>query len=420
MAKRTFYGWWVAWSGFLALVVVMGLVNGTFAVFFEFLEEGEGWSRGWISTGFAAYVATAGLISPLIGWLIDRFGARAVMAAGSVVVAACLVVLSQMRDLQHFILTMVALGVGTTAVSFIPVQKLVATWFVAARGTAMGLAMAGGPLGAAVTPYLARWMFPEIGWRASYAVYGLALVLLLAPLILFVIRNRPSDLGLLPDGTATEAATPAAGESEAEAPAGALSLKRALLSPTFIFFCFVGLLTALGSGAPPLHFFVFARDRGFDLTSAATVISIFSVASVLGSLLFGWLAGLLDKRITIALVNILAAASIGAMLIPWQPWLLFAAVGLFGICWGALFVVWPMLLSEVFGVRIFAALMGVITVPITLGWAAAPILAGIDHDVNGNYLLSFGGLALLIAAAGVLIASVRPLPEAAELDCGDL
>ena len=412
MAKRIFYGWWVAWGGFMALVVVMGLVNGTFAVFFDFLEDGEGWSRGWISTGFAAYVATAGLISPLIGWLIDRFGARAVMAAGSVAVAACLVVLSQMRDLQHYILTMVALGAGTTAVSFIPVQKLVATWFVAARGTAMGLAMAGGPLGAAATPYLARWMFPEIGWRASYAVYGLALVLLLAPLILFLIRNRPSDLGLEPDGAAGEAA--AAEETGAEATAGELSLKGALLSPAFIFFCFVGLLTALGSGAPPLHFFVFARDRGLDLTSAATVISIFSVASVLGSLLFGWLAGQIDKRLTIALVNVLAAASIGAMLIPWQPWLLFAAVGVFGICWGALFVVWPMLLSEVFGVRIFAALMGAITVPITLGWAAAPILAGIDYDVNGSYLLSFGGLALLIAAAGVLIAIVRPAPPAAE------
>ena len=405
MAKRIFYGWWVAWGGFMALVVVMGLVNGTFAVFFDFLEDGEGWSRGWISTGFAAYVATAGLISPLIGWLIDRFGARAVMAAGSVAVAACLVVLSQMRDLQHFILTMVALGAGTTAVSFIPVQKLVATWFVAARGTAMGLAMAGGPLGAAATPYLARWMFPEIGWRASYAVYGLALVLLLAPLILFLIRNRPSDLGLEPDGAAGEAA--AAEETGAEATAGELSLKGALLSPAFIFFCFVGLLTALGSGAPPLHFFVFARDRGLDLTSAATVISIFSVASVLGSLLFGWLAGQIDKRLTIALVNVLAAASIGAMLVPWQPWLLFAAVGLFGICWGALFVVWPMLLSEVFGVRIFAALMGAITVPITLGWAAAPILAGIDYDVNGSYLLSFGGLALLIAGAGVMMVLFR-------------
>ena len=401
-----FRGWWVAIAGFLALVFTMGSLGGALPILNSTLEEELLWSRDSIAIGFAFFLIGAGVFSPLTGLLVERFGPRAVMSLGTTMLIVFVALLSMMQDYVQFLAIMCGVGAATVLVSIVPVQKLVTEWFVQSRGAAMGLAMAGGPLGTAIMAIVTSWLFPAVGFRTAFLIYAAFLAVTMIPLLLLMIRNTPASVGLKPLGAG---AVEAEGESE-EKPAGGPGLVKSLLSPAFIFLFFLVLLSSLGTGAPPVHFAFLAKDQGFDLTAAAIVVAVFAAGNVLGTLFFGWLADRANKRAVISAVNILGAIAVATMLIYGMLPLLLAAAFAFGLCWGALFALWPVFLSDQFGTGNFAALMGIVSLAVVVGWAVAPIVAGLDSGANGSYNLSFGIFAGMLALGGILIALVRLKP----------
>jgi len=285
-----FRGWWVAAAGFMVLVITMGSLGGAMPIFNSTLEEEVGWSRDSIAIGFAFFLLGAGICSPLTGIFVERIGARAVMSVGTAALIVFVVLLASMQDYVQFVLIMLGLGAATVAVSIVPVQKLVTEWFVAARGAAMGLAMAGGPLGTAIMAIVASLLMPTVGWRNTFLIYALFVTLVMIPLLFAAIRNRPSSLGLSPLGEEPAGSEPYDPVDKDSGDPRGPSLLRSLRSPAFIFLFFVVLLSSLGTGAPPVHFAFLAKDQGFDLTAAAVVVATFAAGNVLGTLFFGWLA----------------------------------------------------------------------------------------------------------------------------------
>ena len=401
-----FRGWWVTIAGFLALVFTMGSLGGALPILNSTLEEELAWSRDSIAIGFAFFLLGAGVFSPLTGLLVERFGPRAVMSLGTAMLIVFVALLSMMQDYTQFLAIMCGVGAATVLVSIVPVQKLVTEWFVASRGAAMGLAMAGGPLGTAVMAILTSWLFPAVGFRSAFLIYAVFLAVTMIPLLIFMIRNTPASVGLKPLGVKADEADADAGEK----PTGGPGLVKSLLSPAFIFLFFLVLLSSLGTGAPPVHFAFLAKDQGFDLTKAAIVVAFFAAGNVLGTLFFGWLADRANKRAVISVVNILGAIAVGTMLIYGMLPLLLTTAFAFGLCWGALMALWPVFLSDQFGTANFAGLMGIVSLAVVVGWAVAPIVAGLDSGANGSYNLSFGVFAGMLALGGILIAVVRLKP----------
>jgi MFS family permease len=407
VAKGGIYrGWWVVIAGFLALFISLGSLGGALPIFNATLEKEIGWDRGLLAIGYACFLFGAGVASPLTGLFVERLGSRKIMSIGATGMIVFVLLMAMIQDLVQFYVVMFCMGTTLAAVSMVPVQKMVTEWFIASRGAAMGLAMAGAPLGTAVMAIVASMLIPAAGWRTSFYLYAAALLIVMAPMLIWVIRNRPRDVGLLPLGATPKMEGAEQGDPD-DTPAGP-GLAHTLLSPGFIFVLFIVLLSSLGTGAPPVHFAFLAQDQGFDLGTAAIVVAVFASGNVLGTLFFGWLADRANKRLVISFVNVLGGLAVWTMLIYGNLPLLLVAAFAFGLAWGSLFALWPVLLAERFGNVNFAVLMGVLSLAVIFGWAIAPVAAGIDFVANGSYNLSFGTLATLMILAGLLIAVIKP------------
>jgi MFS family permease len=397
-------GWWVVIAGFLVLFITLGSLGGALPIFNATLEKEVGWDRGLLAIGYACFLIGAGIASPITGLLVEKWGARKVMSIGATAMIVFVMLMALMQDLIQFYVIMFWMGTTVAAVSMVPVQKLVTDWFISSRGAAMGVAMAGSPLGTAVMAIAASKLFPTAGWRTSFLLYAAALFIIMVPMLIWVLRNRPNDVGLVPLGAAPKTE----GSPDADAATAAPGIAKTLMSPGFIFVFFIVLLSSLGTGAPPVHFAFLTQDQGFDLGVAAIVVAVFAAGNVLGTLFFGWLADRANKRLVISFVNLLGGLAAWAMLIYGMLPLLLAAAFAFGLAWGSLFALWPVLLAERFGSVNFAVLIGVISLAVIFGWAIAPVIAGIDFVVNKSYTLSFGILGALMIIAGLLIGVFKP------------
>jgi MFS family permease len=404
---RVFYGWRVAVAGLVALAVTMGSLGGALPIFNKTLQEEMGWELIWIVAAFVAFLIGAGVCSPIVGILVERLGSRVVILAGTLVMAVCVLLLSGMQEIIHYISIMAVLGGSIAAVSIVPVQKLVTNWFESSRGFAMGLAMSGGPLGTAVMAIAIGLLMPAVGWRFTFLIYVALLLLVMLPLLALVIRNRPDEMGMSALGAGSLDADIDSYAAGAAEPAAEVGLLKTLLSPAFLFLILLVLLSSLGTGAPPVHFAFLAGDQGFDKLIQGVVVAFFAGGNIVGTLLFGWLSDRLSKRKVIGAVNLLGAVSVAAMLVYGQLWLLISAALLFGLCWGGLFALWPVFLSERFGTRNFATLMGIVSIAVIIGWALAPLLAAIEHDAAKGYTITFSVFAASLALSGLLILMFR-------------
>lgn len=401
-----FYGWHVAVAGTLVLFLTIGSLGGALPIFNKTLEEKEGWDLFWIVMGFVAFLLGAGVGSPVVGILVERFGPRRVMSVGTSLMAISVLLMAAMQNTVHYLAIMLFLGIAVAATSIVPVQKLITNWFVANRGAAMGVAMSGGPIGTAIMAIVISLLMPAVGWRITFIIYVILLLLLMTPLLLITIRNKPKDIGM--DALGVDQSTLFTTEAEEDAEQDQTSnLLKTVFSPGFLFLVFIVLLCSLGTGAPPVHFAFIAGDQGFREVLVGIVIAVFAVGNIIGTLFFGWLADRMNKSLVIGAVSLLASISVAAMLIYGFYWLLLTAALIFGLCWGGLFALWPTLLAERFGTRNFAALMGIVSVAVIIGWAVAPLIAAIERSATGAYTFSLGGFAMLLFVAAVLITFFR-------------
>ncbi len=407
--RKIFRGWWVTIAGCLALFLTLGTLGGAMPIFNATLENELGWDRGWLAFGYACFLIGAGVCSPLVGVLVQKLGSRKMMTIGCLEMILCVALIALMQNFVQFILIMFFMGCGLVAASMVPVQKMVTEWFITSRGAAMGLAMAGAPLGTAVAAIVTSQIFPIVGWRNSFLLYAAVFFIIIVPMLIWVIRNKPQDVGLKPLGYKPEPATADGHPTDDATPAGPGPLQT-IVSPGFLFVLFIVFLSSLGTGAPPVHFAFLTQDQGFDLGMAAIVVAVFAIGNTSGTLFFGWLADRANKRLVICCVNIIGAISIWTMLIYGFLPLLLVAAFCFGLAWGSLFALWPVLLAERFGNANFAVLMGVLSVAVVFGWAIAPVIAGFDFVANNSYYLSFGILGFLMLFAGILIGLIRPQP----------
>ncbi len=403
-----YYGWWIVAASFSILLVTVGIGLYGPPVFLVPLQDHFGWSRAAIAGGSALAALTAGSASPLVGFLVDRHGARKVMAVGALVMGTGFCLLSSVQSLWQLYALNVIAALGIACVAWLPNQALISNWFTRKRGQAMGLTLAGIGFGGLAMPPLASFLIEEFGWRVAFASLGSMVLLIVFSVVLAVVRSRPEDIGLLPDGEPMNPGetSETAAQASPEAATG-LSLGESVRTGAFWILCLGHALWTFGSMAQVAHLPAFLTDQGFESQQAARYLAFAIGLSVIGRMSFGMLADRYTKRWLISaalLLHVLATLclfrvhSFGAL----PGFVLLFGVGIGG---GAVLV--PLLIGEYFGLRAFGMVLGVVSISATLGAAIGPVLAGRIFDVTGSYELAFTLHVISFSAGAVVFCFLR-------------
>ena len=381
---RIYPGWLVVAAAFCGVMVSFGsLLVFTFGIFLKPLSREFGWSRESISTAFGVAAMTVAVCSPVLGRLLDRYGARRVVLSCMAVFGLAFGSLSFLTpSLIHLYATFFVLGVvgnGTTQMGY---SRAVSSWFTDKRGFALALVVAGVGVGSMLFPWLAQRVIDAHGWRVAYQVLGALVLVMGIPLTALFVRERPGGDGKPADGA---------------------SVREGLGSRAFWLLVAVLFLSSIAVNGAITHLSPLLTDRGISSEHAALAVSVLGAASLTGRLVTGHL---LDRyfgpRVSFVLlvgvaagILLLATASRGGAAL--------LAAALIGFGLGGEADVTPYLLTRYFGLRMFSTLYGLTWTAYAIAGATGPVLMGKVFDVTESYGPLLTLLSVLTLAAAVLM-----------------
>ena len=395
---RFFHGWIVVAGAFLILFMAYG-TQYAFGVFFAALIDEFGWSRASLSGVFSLYAFSYSAFALVSGRLTDRWGPRAVIAIGGVLLGLGLIAMSRVTALwQPYVCygLVAALGMST---AYVPCNATVAKWFTRRRGLAIGLASAGGSLGTFALPPVAHLLVSRLGWRWAYVVFGVAVLLALNGLAV-LMRRDPETIGLGPDGDAR----PRAGAARPED----WTAGRAMRTRAFWLLFAVFGATWIPVFVPLVHLVPMARGLGVPPLLAATLVSALGASALVGRLLMGSASDRIGRRAALAVsLALQSAAFIGFGLAHELPGLYAAAI-LFGFSYGAGSTLFPAAVADYFGREHAASIAGLLFALAGSMAAWGPLAAGFIYDRAGSYQLAWGLGAGFNALALLVLVFARP------------
>jgi MFS family permease len=389
---RIFYGWWIVASFFLTLFLGAGII-ATHSVFFKPISAEFGWSRTALSAVLSVNLLIGGLSAPFWGRLVDRRGSRAVVPVGVMIVGVSLLLLSTMGTMWQAYLFYMVLAVGGGGMSLVPISSTLSQWFARHRGLAIGVTLAGSGVGGLVMAPLAGLLLEAVGWRGGYRFYALMFLLVAIPVLVLVLRHRPQDMGLLPDGDDPNGAS-AEGDGGLLADAvqaPALNLKAAIKTRTFWLLAVGFMLPMFAGRALMMHLVPIMTDAKVSPGIAAAAFGVILGLSPIGKIAFGYAADRFSKRHIFALCYGIGA--LGMLCLVGLEFIGPVAVGgfilIFGCSYGGGIALAPLLIGECFGTAAIGEIFGVLGLTAMLGGALGPIFAGWTYDTMANYHVAF-------------------------------
>ena len=405
-ARLPFYYGWVVLAALCCVGFArQGAAVATVSIFVEPLTREFGWSRTALSGAVSLGGVLAALLSPAIGPLLDRRGSRLVLCAAVLVNAVVLVLLSFTPSLLVFYVLFCIARMNWAGPFDLGIYAAVNNWFVERRAQAASYAVLAQMAGLVALPLVVQYAIGHGGWRGGWVALGVITLLVgFVPAWLF-IQRRPEDLGLAPDGRRFEKSE-TSGERAAEP---AFSRAQAMRTSAFWLLMAYTVLVYPTQAGISLHQAAHLVERGISPGTAATIVAAFSFMSGLGTIGAGMLARRLPLRFVLALIA--GMLCVGALLMSRVAAAAdgFVAAGIFGFGLGGVLTLLPVAWADYFGRANFGAIRGIALSAQVLAQAAGPMIAGILHDLTGNYRAALYCFAVLaFAAAGVALAARRP------------
>lgn len=399
-----YYGWVIVGIAFVTMAV--GVTARTaFSLLMSPLIDEFHWDRGLVAGAFSfGFLVSAGL-SPIVGRVLDLRGPRIVILCGAIFTAGGLLLAPHIEQPWQLYATLgVLVGGGANMMTYTVHSQFLPNWFVARRALAISIAFAGAGVGAiALLPWLQSIILDQ-GWRAACWTLGLLVLLAVAPPNLLV-RKKPEDLDLLPDGAS---AVPAAGGKQKisnivdpDWAATEWTLKRASRTARFWWIA-IGYFCALAAWyAVQVHQTKYLTEIGYTPIVAAWALGAVSIVGIPGQIILGGLSDRIGRE-PIWTIGCAGFAVCYAILIAMEhapsTLLLYAMVFAQGFFGYALTSVMGPIVAEIFEGPHFGSIFGTITVALIGGGAAGPWFAGMIHDETGSYRLAF---LLIIACCAV-------------------
>lgn len=400
--------WWVAATTGL-IILITGWSTGMPGMLTNPLLDEFGWSRGVIGFAFAVNIILYGLTAPFAAALMDRFGIRRVVGVALAVMVAGTALTVGMTDSWQFVASwglLVGLATGSMALTF--AATVTNRWFVSRRGLVSGVLTSASMFGGMVLMPLLAWIVEQFGWRAGVGAVGLA-ALVLIPMVLFLLRDHPGDLGLKAYGAATYTPTP---------PPSTGAARRALVllgqaAKTARFWLLAGTFAICGgstNGIMMTHFVPAASEHGMPVmvsTSLLLVVGVFNTVGAAGS---GWLTDRFSERWL--LVTYYSLRGVSLLLLPLlMSSTVHAPMVIFVVGYGLLDLatVPPTiaLCREFFGNDNGAVIFGWVSAAHAVGAGAAAFFGGVTRSLLGSFTIVWIGAGVLCVIAALISLGFR-------------
>jgi MFS family permease len=400
---KIFYGWIIVGAGIVASCIGVGAML-SLSVFLQPVSEATGWSRTGVSTAALVNWLSMGIGSFLWGALSDRFGTRAVVLCGGVLLGAGMVTASRADSLVQFQI-MFGVMVGLAAGSFYtPLTATTTRWFTRNRSLAVALVSAGLSLGSATVGPLARWLITSYDWRTAMLVIGDLAWLIIIPAALLV--REPPALGV-GAGSAAKA-----GEDPN------FTVGQALRTPQFAALALTNFACCAAHSGPIFHMVTHAMDQGIAAMAATTVLSVAGLASLGSRVVCGLVADRIGAKRILLITLALQAVSVSLYVFTRDLAGFYAVAILFGAAYGGAMPLYAILVREYFGARIMGTVFGAVGSVATLGMALGPWTGGWLYDTLGSYFwLYMGSFGIGLGAVAIAVTFrppsrlVAPLPS---------
>ena len=404
-----FYGWVIVGCTMCSSVVRQTAAVATLSIFIVPMTAEFDWSRTGISGAVSLGGVLGALLAPFIGPMFDRHGSRALLVASAVAVSACCVALAGTQGLLWFYVAFSISRLMFSAPIEIGTTAAVTKWFVRRRARAMSLLIMSTGAGLTILPLVVAAAIAIAGWRVGWLTLAvIAIVFGVVPQWFLMIR-RPEDIGLKPDGATTSPGLSASTAHAGVADEVDFTRSQALRTSTLWLLMVYTLLVFPVQAGVSLHQAPHLIERGISPTVAATIVSTFSLAGALSSLMFGYLGDRVPVRAALATSAALMALGAVNMREVDGPLLGYASAVLFGAGLGGILTMIPVAWANYFGRAHFGAIRG-ITLPAQVGGQAmGPLAAGVLHDLTGSYASGLTAFAVLsLIAAGVALVTRAP------------
>lgn len=404
---RVFYGWWIVLGATLSTFVHGAVFLYGFSAFGTPLRQEFGWSRTELSLAVSLASLAGGIAGPFMGVLVDRRGPRTMELYATISLGLGFVLMGWVNSLFAFYaIFVVFMGIGYSVggVGLAP-QAAVANWFVRRRSLGMGISATGWGPGGLLWPILIVVLVDNFGWRTAAVITGLTVLALGVPISL-LLRHRPENYGVYPDGAAAPPTAPLRGARSARIEVD-LNLRQALATRTFWLLAVLLSLAFMVTPAIGLHQIPFLVEAGISPAQAAGILGLMTMASIPARVVFGWLGDRYDKRLLMVIALLLQGTGLVVLATSQSLVQLIIYTIVFGTGFGALRPLSGALRADYFGRRYYGSIQGAGTAIQVAGTMIAPVMTGWLADSLNSYKPAFLGLAALNLLAILCVGLLR-------------
>ena len=409
-----YYGWALVVTLGITATVSYGILSYAFAVFITPMSAELGWSKAKITGAFSVAQLVAGLTAIPIGRWMDRHGARGLMTVGSVLATVLLIAWSRVHSVAAFYILWSLLGVASAAVLYEPAFVIVATWFRRDRGRALTLLTFIGGFASVIFVPLATLLVERFGWRSALVWLAAINALLTIVPHAIMLRRRPRDVGLAPDGDEPSVATVAPPEARAAdiRVGDSVAASDAVRTPAFRWLTVAFALSALTTTAVSVHLVPLLRERGYGPGFAGAAMGVLGLMALPGRLVFTPLGTRWSRTAVTAAIFAMGALAIMALLVSDDRRAVWLFVVLFGAGFGAITPARAALVAETFGASSYGEISGVLALVLSVARAGGPIGASLVYGASGaasahRYDIVLGVLMLLTLASAAAVLAVK-------------
>lgn len=400
--SRIYYGWVLVLALSATEAVSWGVLYYAYAVFLTPMQTELGWTRAETTGAFSLALLISGLVAVPVGRWLDRHGPRLLMTLGSILAALLVLAWARVDSLLGLYAIWLGIGLTMAAVLYEPAFSVVATWFHRRRGRALTVLTFLAGFASVIFIPLAGWLVETRGWRDALVSLAIVLALVTIPIHALLLRRRPEDLGLAPDGASPVLV--------GMPPERSVAVRTALRDRSFWRLGIAFFLAIISSTALTVHLVPFLIDRGFDAGSAAWAAGAVGIAALPGRIIFTPLGDILPRRFVAAAIFLAQALGIAALLVFPGSIGIFMFAALFGAGFGAITPARVALVADAYGAANYATISGVLAAIILASRAIAPVGVGALYDAIGGYPPIFWGLGAISALAAAIVCTTRSAP----------
>jgi sugar phosphate permease len=413
-----FYGWYIVGVGILVNIAGTFAFSSTLSIFLKPITEELGVSRGAFSLIRTFEIGIAALIVPLLGSWIDRHGGRGILVLGALMEGTGLLLSGLVQSFWQFVLVRCSLVIaGEALLGSLVINVTIAQWFVRKRGRAMGIANLGTGVAKLAIPLCAAYLFVLVGWRTTWAIFGIIAPLLVVLPALIFMHRRPEDIGLRPDGEPppqnpnklTATGETASDEHRRTLPAETLwSRSEVIRLPTFWLLIFTFGIANVGIAGLNLHIFSYVTDIGYSPLTAASFMSTIALTQLGSTLVWGMLADRFDVRRVSSVQFVIQGVGLVVALSSADILLVYAGFFLYGTGLAGSFVLREVIWANFFGRVSLGTVRGLSLFFSHLFAASGAPFFGFLHDRMESYNLSFTIFSCALFASSLLILLAKP------------